>query len=645
MTYYVIHPWMLIMSAIDCQRREVARYAIISRIAILFAMSISCKLLPNFHPGDDVLQFDMRLIPQQPDEKERTCYCLQGHSCDIEWISRRRIDNSSSISCADNKDKSSTSTRYVWLDRFYAFILPPVTKWDGARFLSLSVDPWARYPHMISTKDDIDQTETDQTCNDSNEDTTTTCTNNEDYNNESQFASSEQAHAFFPLLPLSIRYTANLMLKVIPASILPPTYEATAALSVIIINMLAFLFASISLYDLTIFILKRQASENDSNKPTTTQNTSKQPNKTILDEETHYVYIAKNAAQLFCINPAGVFFTAAYSESIFAMLTFAGHTIAAKGQYCQSYLDKRKGGDMIIRDLKSRSYVISCLLWANLYWIPSTILWMLASFTRSNGTFSSTWWILVGVAKCCSYIKLNKGKDITANIEKVASLLLFYGTIATFVALPVLYHDLQGYNNHCSGMSIMPSWCKQEKRFSLYAHVQRKHWNVGLFRYFELKQIPNFILALPVLILSFTAAGLWIKHSWNRHAKGRIRRRVQDVFRWAYLALSASSSDYQKQKEVESNNNMLLGPKFLSYYAILFGFALVGTFLAHVQISTRLICSSCPALYWFVAHLMLSDNRSDDKRKRERLRVLIYFYFALYNILGAVMHVNWLPWT
>jgi len=600
-------------------------------------MSISCKLLPNFHPGDDVLQFDMRLIPQHPDEKERTCYCLQGHFCDIEWISRRQIDTS--ISCADNKDKSSTSTRYVWLDRLYALILPPVTKWDGARFLSLCVDPWARYSHIIPTKVG------DQTCNDSSEDTTTTCTEiNEDYNVERQFALSEQAHAFFPLLPLSIRYTANLMMKVIPASILPPTYEATAALSAIIINMLAFVIASISLYDLTIFLLKRQALENGLNKPATTQNTSK-PN-TILDEETHHVQLAKTASQLFCINPAGVFFTAAYSESIFAMLTFAGHAIAAKGQYCQSYLDKRKGGDMIIRDLKSRSYVISCLWWTNLYLIPSTILWMLASFTRSNGTFTSIWWMLIGIAKCCSYIKLNKGKDITANIEKVASLILFYGTLATFVALPVLYHDLQGYNNHCSETShYLPSWCKkQDGRFSLYAHVQRKHWNVGLFRYYELKQIPNFILALPVLILSFTAAGLWIKYSWNRHIKGRIRG-IQDIIRWAYLALAASSSDYQKQKELESNNNMLLGPKFLSHYAILFGFALVGTFLAHVQISTRLICSSCPALYWFVASLMLGDQRSDDKRKRERLRVLIYFYFALYNILGAIMHVNWLPWT
>ena len=190
----------------------------------------------------------------------------------------------------------------------------------------------------------------------------------------------------------------------------------------------------------------------------------------------------------------------------------------------------------------------------------------------------------------------------------------------------------------------MPSWCKkQEKRFSLYAYVQRKHWNVGLFRYYELKQIPNFILALPVLVLSFTAAILWIKHSWNRHAKGRIRG-IQDVFRWSYLAFAASSSDYQKQKEVD-NSNLLLGPKFLSYYAILFGFALVGTFLAHVQISTRLICSSCPAFYWFVANMTFNDNQSDAKRKRERLQALIYFYFALYNILGAIMHVNWLPWT
>jgi hypothetical protein len=28
-----------------------------------------------------------------------------------------------------------------------------------------------------------------------------------------------------------------------------------------------------------------------------------------------------------------------------------------------------------------------------------------------------------------------------------------------------------------------------------------------------------------------------------------------------------------------------------------------------------------------------------------RIPLILYGYFGLYNLLGVVMHVNWLPWT
>ncbi|KAL7528520.1 hypothetical protein ACHAXR_002498 [Thalassiosira sp. AJA248-18] len=629
-------------------------------------MSLSCSVLPDFYPGDDVLQFDLRLTPPSSHDDEKHCFCLQGHSCDPRWESRRR--DGGNLACADsstvlniNDYKEKKSVRYAWLDRFYAFILPSVTKWDAARFLTLSVDPWARYPLQWPLEEECitneNQTD-DQTCN-----------NKSPADNEKRFHPSEQSHAFFPSLPLAIRYSANFLVKVTPSNILlPPTYEATVALSSIVINMFAFVIAALSLYDLTIFILKRDALEKNWN--STKNSAHKQPK----NEASHHL-LAKTTAQLFCINPAGVFFTTAYSESVFAMLTFLGHAIFARGQYYGMEAQepqRRKASQHGWR--------------ANLYWIVSTILWMLASYTRSNGTFSSIWLVLAGVSKCCSCIITNhqesKAKSTTKVFFKCISSLLFHAMLALFVIYPVFYHDRRGYKFHClepiqypaSQPYRFPAWCEHGEighGFSLYALVQRKHWNVGLFRYYEMKQIPNFVLALPVLSLSFTSAAVWIKLSWDRHLPNGVERGpfkgccifAKHAFTWAFRALGNSSHDFVscRQQDEEGNKNtgssiaaldgLLLGSKFLSYNAILAGFAIVGTFLAHVQISTRLICSSCPAFYWFssaiVAPFALSKHRENGgiHGPASQTQILLYSYFALYNILGVIMHVNWLPWT
>lgn len=225
--------------------------------------------------------------------------------------------------------------------------------------------------------------------------------------------------------------------------------------------------------------------------------------------------------------------------------------------------------------------------------------------------------------------------------------------------------------------SMPPTWCEGDdstkSRFSLYAYVQRKYCNVGLFGYFEMKQIPNFFLALPVLALSYAAVFTWISHSWARHDVVASRASTtdkkkntsfytvaRDLLSWAFIALDASSDDEFILGSVTNaspsyERRALLGCKLLSHYAILAGFALVGSFLAHVQVSTRLIFSSCPAIYWFLSDLLLVNNcdkKAADIRKGSfwypsaiSPPLLIYTYFAFYNILGVIMHVNWLPWT
>ena len=591
--------------------------ALASRIFLLLAMSSSCALLPDFDPGGDVLQFNLRLSQKLGDSP---CFCLMGHACSRSTLlhSKRTADDTL---CAD----IDMNKRVSYLDGFYKFLLPPVTKWDSARFLTLAVDPWARYPNLNYMKN------TTMGFSSWNE------AISPEYDNL-VFGSSEQSHAFLPFFPLCMRWVSNVLVFLLPGSILPSTYEATVALSAILINIIAFTVAAVALYDLTMYLMLSEMLLARNRGHT---------QKRDADEETNQMHkqncepISKLVGLAFCFNPAGVFFTAAYSESIFAMLTFIGHAIAARGRYI--------GWKAMLQPRDISKYQI---LFAKWYAIPILVLWALASYTRSNGVLSTTvWWFLIGIGTAC----LQCQNDTRARIINCVSALLYNFAMGFIVFFPVQLHDYQGYNIHCTPQSstLHPEWCRHATRFSLYAYVQRKHWNVGLFRYYELKQTPNFILAAPVLVLSSWAAATWIRRSLTRHKLVFIRSffdRIESIVRWAYIALGTSVMVSNKDTDRVSTHflpekddtGLLLGAILLPYYAILFGFVLVGLFLAHVQISTRLICSSCPAFYWFIAILYIKNNKPISNIST---RWLLFFYFSLYNFLGVIMHVNWLPWT
>ena len=152
-----------------------------------------------------------------------------------------------------------------------------------------------------------------------------------------------------------------------------------------------------------------------------------------------------------------------------------------------------------------------------------------------------------------------------------------------------------------------PEWCEHGSTFNLYSYVQRKYWNVGLFRYYEWKQVPNFILAAPVLILSSLAVTQWIQCSWSRCRTRRksapARPTICDLVDWAVFSLRAFATDPNKIESSPgcSASGWSDSPILLGHYAVLAASTLLSLTVAHVQISTRLICSTCPALYWFMA--------------------------------------------
>ncbi len=572
-------PWPLYQS-----RRRILKLALLSRLIILLGMMISDRLIQDHDPGDDVLRFDLRL--------SSNCFCQEGLACLYDTIG-------TVPSCYHTE---APSLFRATVTGFYGVMLPPLTKWDAARFLSLAANPDMRQPKRGWWQE--------QECKDSE--------NTQEICSSTRFIESEKSHAFLAGFPTLIRIVTRRVLRWIPWIILPPTYESVLVLVAWWINTIAFIFAALALHELTYCVAK----------------------KYVVAREL-CVECAYTSALLFCFNPASVFFSAAYSESLFCMMTFSGYFFAERNNHFLA---------------------VTC--------------WVMASYTRSNGSLVVAWVILQTIARC-----LQPFQTLDGILSDLLS--LFYQSF--FILAPIIYHDWNGYYIHCveAQEGFQPQWCNDAhpmfglnhylkyleaddliiyvKTYSLYKHVQSRYWNVGFLNYYEWKQIPNFLLAFPVLFLGATGALTWIWQSWKLFRKnekvsngetGKWWHMVLQPTRWALFALRVSKAPVEEAiktlREREQPEVILVGPTLLAYYAVLAAACLVGATIAHVQISTRFIFSSCPAIYWFMSYICISDSKDESRSIMKKLllsRSAMVCYCVGFILAGVTMHVNWLPWT
>ena len=213
---------------------------------------------------------------------------------------------------------------------------------------------------------------------------------------------------------------------------------------------------------------------------------------------------AKQTWQLFCISPATVFFTAPYSESLFSALTFTGIYLCMKGRF-----------------------------------FPASILLAFSAATRSNGLLNIGYLIFFGAATAW---KSQLRQLPCLILVMIPSLLTFF--------IPFMWYQAYAFSEFCTDKphqpsvvhlhliadnltfpgSRVPKWCSQAVPFS-YSAIQSTYWNVGFLRYFEWKQLPNFLLALPVLGL---VGFYFLIHI--------TRRQDHPIFRWKTLPFAAHAT-------------------------------------------------------------------------------------------------------
>ncbi|KAF7428396.1 ER membrane glycoprotein subunit of the GPI transamidase complex-like protein [Pleurotus ostreatus] len=199
-------------------------------------------------------------------------------------------------------------------------------------------------------------------------------------------------------------------------------------------------------------------------------------------------------------------------------------------------------------------------------WLRAALWFMIAGSFRSNGI------VLAGFILWGMLVEpfLLQKKISLANLCKSIPLV-------GMVFAPFIYHHCNAYLAFCLSADVSaPEWCSRTIP-SIYSYVQAKYWNVGLFKYWTLQQLPNFILPAPVLLILFSFSFWYLRNLCpDRRA---VERRPS----------SPSSSNFLTLKLV---------PHVI--HTCFMGVTLLVA--SHTQIALRL-AASMPTIYWAAAWL------------------------------------------
>uniref|UniRef100_A0A3P9LKD0 GPI mannosyltransferase 2 n=1 Tax=Oryzias latipes TaxID=8090 RepID=A0A3P9LKD0_ORYLA len=429
----------------------------------------------------------------------------------------------------------------------------------------------------------------------------------------------EHNFAFFPLFPVVIRGLVETLLWPLSSWL---SLRGRLLLAVALGNTALFLLSVVSQHALSRLVLQDRR-------------------------------LALLSSLLYCITPANVFMTAGYSESLFAALTFGGLFLLEKG-----------------------------------YTFRACLALSIATAARSNGLVNMGFLLYLPAVHAISQIReyraTSKGHSKVLHYIWVITRLLLtslYG--CTIIALPFCAFQYYGYRTFCTpstspeqvhpallslaeskGYRIPdengppPLWCMRPLPL-LYSHIQDVYWDVGFLRYFELKQIPNFILALPMATLGIMAA--YAYYQANPELCSR-------------LGLWRAGPDEGLAKPAPGFFN----PRVFVYVVHSTVLLVFGTLCMHVQVLTRFMASSSPVPFWISAHLLLLNEPLLHQRRMSKPNVqlqphsrndcshtpqnpivalLAHFrscspttqsilgYFVSYWLVGLVLHCNFLPWT
>ncbi|WWC86193.1 uncharacterized protein L201_001066 [Kwoniella dendrophila CBS 6074] len=146
---------------------------------------------------------------------------------------------------------------------------------------------------------------------------------------------------------------------------------------------------------------------------------------------------------------------------------------------------------------------------------------------------------------------------------------------------PFLIFQWYAYQSFCSNPndSEKRPWCDQKLPF-VYGFVQKEYWNNGLFNYWSISNIPNFILPLPIFLVSISGTCKYLKSTFG------------------------SKTRFSSQGLSTKSDLLILYIHHMLMLSLLL-------FASHTQILLR-TCITDPVIWWNIASLSLDrkENRN-----------------------------------
>ncbi|KAJ7078921.1 glycosyltransferase family 76 protein [Mycena belliarum] len=131
---------------------------------------------------------------------------------------------------------------------------------------------------------------------------------------------------------------------------------------------------------------------------------------------------------------------------------------------------------------------------ATAHYLPAALAFTLAAAFRSNGFLLSgfiVWSMLVQPFLQHAHPRIDAWP---APRTVLACVVLSAMPLTPFVA-----HNYAAYRAFCNTVYTPAPWCVRPLPL-VYSYVQGRYWDVGLFRYWSLQQLPNFLIAAPPLL-------------------------------------------------------------------------------------------------------------------------------------------------